>query len=180
MAGVKGKSGGYRKGAGRPQNVNGVSQKILDTLKNVDENELDTTVPELVTCSMQNLDFPEELAGLPYAKETWSYVLKLNEASSIKLINERHYESLKSYCTAVSMRQMAIDAWIRECRPMTINTKQGLKAHPLLKEISEKSTLVNKFAEDLGLTVLSELKMIKAKNNVPSDDKKDPDDDDMF
>lgn len=173
MAGKKGKSGGARIGAGRPKKEKVISEDVICILQNESPDESNT---ERIVCSMKNLDFPEELKNLPYAKKVWEYVLDLNEKSSIKLINERHYEILKSYCIAVTMRQMLLDEWKKLGTPMVTESMRGnLTAHPLLKEIELKNNQVNKFAEDLGLTVLSELKMLKAKTAKEAKENEDED-----
>ena len=145
-----------------------------DTLvKSIMEKSENSTTP-YINCEKMNLICPTEFEEIPYAKETWKYVLDLDSHSNIKILNERHYEAIKSYCIAVATRQMLIDEWIKLGRPMTLFVNHGnVAVHPIFKEIDAKGRLVNKFAEDLGLTVLGELKYLKQKMGK-KDDKNKP------
>ena len=135
-------------------------------IKSIIEKSEQSETP-YINCEKMNLICPLEFSDIPYAKETWKYVLELDSHSSIKIFNERHYEAIKSYCLAVATRQIVVDEWIKEGKPMTAMSSHGtISVHPLFKDIDAKSRLVNKFAEDLGLTVLGELKYLKQKMSV--------------
>ena len=174
MAGVKGKSGGFRQGAGKkplpPEEFN-----IPTEIK--PKKTIEQAIQVMQTCDMKNLVCPIEFNTMPYAKQAWEYVLELDKNSKYHLLNDRHYESLKSYCLAVELRQNLIAEWERENKATTIKTKNGeIKINPTLTEISRQSDKVNAYAEDLGLTVLSEFEMAKKKISSPTlnDAKKEP------
>lgn len=142
------------------------STEAKGLIKSIEE-KLEKSETPYINCEKMNLICPLEFSDIPYAKETWKYVLDLDSHSSIKIFNERHYEAIKSYCLAVATRQLVVDEWIKEGKPMTSAGSHGsLTVHPLFKDIDAKSRLVNKFAEDLGLTVLGELKYLKQKMSV--------------
>lgn len=164
MAGKKGASGGKREGAGRKPNRTSVATV----------EEIEKFGDYLVQCDMRDLKFPDELKDIPYAKQTWEYVIELNENSNYHLLNERHFEAIKSYCIAVSMRQQLIDKWRSLGCPTMCSTANGEpKSHPLISEIEKKSILVNRFADDLALSVLGELKAAKVAALRPDDSEKD-------
>lgn len=161
MAGKKGCSGGIRKGAGKkplpPEEYNSPKQSV------------EKTIQVMQTCDMKDLVCPAEFDFMPYAKQAWEYVLELDKHSKYQLLNERHYESLKSYCIAVELRQNLIAEWENNGKAMTVKTKNGeIKINPTVTEISKQSDKVNAYAEDLGLTVLSEFEMAKKKLSSPT------------
>ena len=164
MAGVKGKSGGKRKGAGRkPSKIKNKTkfEKIDDEL-----------VGNMQACNDKELSFPIELDEVPGARKIWSDVLLLDQQSKYHLLDARHKEILKSYCLAVAMRDILVRNFTRN--QIVTYKKQGeMKVNPLLAEIDKKNKMINEFANDLGLTVLSSYKMaIIAKNGETLDGKK--------
>ncbi len=207
MSGVKGKSGGKRKGAGRKpmpldtlyspelsemeicQQREKVEEQTVSVIKTAkptieieQENEFEKPknakehiIRAMNTCEMKELKCPIEFELMPYAKNTWDYVIELDKNSKYHLLNERHFECLKSYCLAVEVRQRLIESWEKQNKAMLIYSGKEMKINPIVKEISTKSNQINKFAEDLGLTILSEFKMaeMSAKNK---DDDNDNDD----
>lgn len=189
MAGRKGRSGGKREGAGRkaippetsyddqPFDFDEDKQTELDGKKGVKDGQVVVKKDEFqdfldyrVTCEMRNLTCPKMIASIPYAKQAWDYVLQLDENSSLHLLNERHFECIKSYCLACAIRDGLVNSWASIGSPMTFIDDSGnsiAKPHPLLREIKASNAEVNKYATELGLTVMSELKLPKApkKNN---------------
>lgn len=189
MAGKKGRSGGKREGAGRkaippetsyddqPFDFDEDKQTELDGKKGVKNGQVVVKKDEFqdfldyrVTCEMRNLTCPKMIANIPYAKQAWDYVLQLDENSSLHLLNERHFECIKSYCLACAIRDGLVNSWASIGSPMTFIDDSGnslAKPHPLLREIKASNAEVNKYATELGLTVMSELKLPKApkKNN---------------
>lgn len=177
MAGRAGRSGGKRIGSGRkklpPEKLNTSKPisvtEVSNTTKEMAKVKLEKTIQVMQTCDMRELVCPIEFETMPYAKKTWEYVLELDKNSKYHLLNERHYESLKSYALAVEVRQNLIDEWNAMGKPSTILTRQGeLKINPVVTEISKMSDRINAFAEDLGLTVMSEFKMAKEKQSSPT------------
>lgn len=188
MAGRKGRSGGSREGAGRkaippetsydnqPFDFEEDKQTELDGKKNgakdgqvvVEKDDFQEFLDYRVTCEMRNLTCPKMIANIPYAKRAWDYVLQLDEKSSLHLLNERHFECIKSYCLACAIRDGLVNAWASIGSPMTFIDDTVAKPHPLLREIKASNAEVNKYATELGLTVMSELKLPKSdkkKNN---------------
>ena len=189
MAGKKGRSGGKREGAGRkaippetsyddqPFDFDEDKQTELDGKTELKEGQVAVKKDEFqdfldyrVTCEMRNLTCPKMIASIPYAKQAWDYVLQLDENSSLHLLNERHFECIKSYCLACAIRDGLVNSWASIGSPMTFIDDSGnslAKPHPLLREIKASNAEVNKYATELGLTVMSELKLPKApkKNN---------------
>lgn len=188
MAGRKGRSGGSREGAGRkaippetsydnqPFDFEEDKQTELDGKKNgakdgqvvVEKDDFQEFLDYRVTCEMRNLTCPKMIANIPYAKQAWDYVLQLDEKSSLHLLNERHFECVKSYCLACAIRDGLVNSWASIGSPMTYIDDTVVKPHPLLREIKASNAEVNKYATELGLTVMSELKLPKAdkkKNN---------------
>lgn len=188
MAGRKGRSGGSREGAGRkaippetsydnqPFDFEEDKQTELDGKKNgakdgqvvVEKDDFQEFLDYRVTCEMRNLTCPKMIANIPYAKQAWDYVLQLDEKSSLHLLNERHFECIKSYCLACAIRDGLVNSWASIGSPMTYIDDAVVKPHPLLREIKASNAEVNKYATELGLTVMSELKLPKAdkkKNN---------------
>lgn len=160
MAGKKGSSGGKRAGAGRkPARTSVATAEEIEKFKEY-----------LVQCDMRDLKFPDSLKDIPYARQAWDYVIELNEHSNYHLLNERHFEAIKSYCLAVSMRQQIVDKWRSlGCPTMCSTERCEPKTHPLITELEKKSVLVNKFADDLALSVLGELKAAKVRALRPED-----------
>ncbi len=179
MAGIKGRSGGARKGAGRkalpPEKFNTTEISVTEIVPTVDEIEkkpkkqIETTLKAMQTCDMRKLVCPIEFDNMPFAKKAWEYVLELDEHSRYHLLNERHFEAIKSYCLAVELRQNLIAEWENKGKATTLTTRNGeLRVNPLVTEISRQSDKINAYAEDLGLTVLSEFEMAKKKLSSPT------------
>ena len=127
----------------------------------LNDKEYEVVFAEKVSCNMCDLKFPVELENLPYAKAAWQYVIKLNNSSSIKLLNERHYETIKSYCITVAIRDKLVNEWTKAGSPSTVFENGALKVHPIIKEIKTINSQITSLANELGLTVLSELKLAK-------------------
>lgn len=127
----------------------------------LNDNEYEVVVAEKVSCNMCDLTFPTELEGLPYAKAAWLYIIRLNENSSIQLLNERHFETIKSYCITVAIRDKLVNEWTKAGSPSTVFENGTLKVHPIIKEIKTINAQITSLASELGLTVLSELKLAK-------------------
>lgn len=186
MAGQKGRSGGKRIGAGRKQLPKETFLPPIDEIKNdisqieaaenaqpMQKKEKDKIIQVMNTCDMKNLKCPVEFEDMPFAKTAWKYVLDLDKKSKYHLLNERHFESLRSYCLAVEIRQRLIEEWENQNKAMTIYAGSVLKINPVVKEIDAKSNQINKFAEDLGLTILSEFKMAEMSLKNKADDDND-------
>ena len=182
MAGKKGRSGGSRKGAGRkalpPETFNKpIPTYVTETAPMITAPLIQPVLEKVEiqvmdTADLKNLECPIEFETMPFAKQAWQYILDLDKDTH--LFNERHYESLKSYCLAIELRQTLIGDWERQGKPCTITTKNGeIKINPTLTEISKQSDRINGYAEDLGLTVLSEFKMAKEKQTSPTLTKKE-------
>ena len=173
MAGQKGRSGGYRPNAGRKQAPKETLEPIVEQPKETKpKKDKESIIKVMNTCDMKELKCPVEFDSMPFAKQSWAYVLELDKNSKYHLLNEKHYEALKSYCIAVEVRQRLIEKWEEQNKAMTIYAGSVLKINPVVKEIDAKSNQINKFAEDLGLTILSEFKMaeMRAKNKDEEDD----------
>lgn len=179
MAGQKNRSGGARKGAGRkplpPEKLNLETPiPVTEIIPTVDEilakpKKIEKTLEAMQTCDMRNLVCPVEFENMPFAKRAWEYLLELDEHSKYHLLNERHFEAIKSYCIAVEIRQGLIKEWIRLGKPVTIVTRNGeIKPNSLIDSINKQSDRINIFAEDLGLTVMGEFKMAKEKQSSPT------------
>lgn len=182
MAGVKGKCGGARKGAGRKP-IPPIDKPLKTNDKYKNFNAYYDTMPK---CEAE-LTFPKELDGIPYAKETWDYVIEIDKQSSVHLLNARHSEVLKSYCIQVAMRRLLLDEWQENGKAMIAYTaKNEIKVNPVIMELDRMNKQINLFAEDLGLTVLGEYKLAKEIKNsstspIFTGDKEETDDDDgMF
>lgn len=130
------------------------------------KEEYEGYLKEKVDCQMKDLRCPPELKNMKYAEEAWDYVIKLNSESSVQLLNERHTEAIKSYCIAVAMRKQMMDAWKNLNIPIVIMENNVSKIHPLIKEVKALNSQINSLANDLGLTVLGELKMLKTSQNT--------------
>lgn len=163
MAGVKGKSGGARKGAGRKPR----GRQTFATPNKIEH--IEEVYADMPKCDMGVPQFPKELLFIPYTEEAWNYAVNCDKQSSIHLLNGRHYEALKSYCIAVSQRRLLIDEWIKCGRPIQYeDDRRNIKIHPLMKEIDNKNKQVNEYAEALGLTVLGEYKLAKTVKSSPT------------
>lgn len=163
MAGVKGKSGGKRKGAGRKaapiENARTFSEigEVYDTMQ---------------TCDDKELLFPKELESIPGAREIWDEVIRLDKQSKYHLLNARHKEILKSYCYSVAMRNVLYNA--QKNAPVTYEKNGEVKVSSIIKAIENLDKMIHLFAEDLGLSVLSSYKMaVMAKNGESLDGKAD-------
>lgn len=163
MAGIKGKSGGKRVGAGRKKKPVIPDKSIPSKF-----NDIEFVYRDMQKCNIELLEFPDDLLNIPYAKEAWNYVLLCEKNSKIHLLNARHYEALKSYCLAVSMRMLLISSWKNDgCPTSVVDDRGNIKVHPILKEIENKNKSVNEYAEALGLTVLGEYKLAKMNKDSP-------------
>lgn len=173
MAGIKGKSGGKRNGAGRK------ATPVTNVTKFKDIGEV---YDDMQTCENKDLPFPSELDGIPGARETWDEVLALDKQSKYSLLNARHKEILKSYCYSVAMRNALIK--VIADKPVTYDKNGETKVNQVVGEINKLNKMISAFADDLGLTVLSSYKMaVMAKNGESLDGKaadKANSDDDMF
>lgn len=190
MSGQRGRSGGRRVGAGRKQNPKETflppkEKDIIDDITTAETEKPQTTAKKdkesiiqvMNTCDMKDLKCPIEFSTMPFAQNAWNYVIELDKNSKYHLLNERHYECLKSYCLAVEVRQRLIEKWEEQNKAMTIYAGSVLKINPVVKEIDAKSNQINKFAEDLGLTILSEFRMAEMSLKNKDDNN---DDDGMF
>jgi P27 family predicted phage terminase small subunit len=172
MSGTRGRSGGKRIGAGRKPLPKETLEPIVEQPKETKpKKDKESIIKVMNTCDMKELKCPVEFDSMPFAKQSWAYVLELDKNSKYHLLNEKHYEALKSYCIAVEVRQRLIEKWEEQNKAMTIYAGSVLKINPVVKEIDAKSNQINKFAEDLGLTILSEFKMaeMRAKNKDEED-----------
>lgn len=178
MAGIKGKSGGARNGAGRKPRER-ESFASLNKIEDIEE-----VYAEMPKYDMGVPQFPNELADIPYAKGAWNYAVDCDKQSSIHLLNGRHYEALKSYCIAVSQRRLLIEAWVNMKKPLLYqDDRHNIKIHPLMKEIDNKNKQVNEYAEALGLTVLGEYKLaktVKSSSKLIGETDQTNEDDGMF
>ena len=136
MAGQKGRSGGARKNAGRKLNPPLQAQPFSD----IEE------VHGIMQSSDSPLVMPEEIQCIGGAAKAWNEVLELDKNSKYHLLNNRHKEALKSYCISVAIRDRLIQTW---------------QISPVAEELKKISQTINKFADDLGLTVLSEYRMAR-------------------
>lgn len=181
MAGVKGKCGGARKGAGRKP-IPPIDKPLKTNDKYKNFNMYYDTMPK---CEVE-LVFPYELDGIPYAKEIWNNVIEIDKQSSVHLLNARHSEVLKSYCIQVAMRRLLLDEWRENGKAMIAYTaKNEIKVNPVIMELDRMNKQINLFAEDLGLTVLGEFKLAKEAKTSPTllndtEENKEDDDDGMF
>lgn len=96
--------------------------------------------------SMKNLEMPESFKDIPYAQRAWCYIFSLGIE-----FNEKQFESVKSYCVAVALRDKAMEEWSRCGMPMTITENDVLKQHPLLRAIREWNVQISSALKDLGL-----------------------------
>ncbi|MDE6965507.1 MAG: P27 family phage terminase small subunit [Clostridiales bacterium] len=159
MAGVKGKSGGRRKGAGRKAGQVTSPKKF---------EQIEDVYSEMQTCENKDLSFPQELKGIPHAKECWDEVLALDRQSKYPLLNARHKEILKSYCYSVAMRSELIKVLAGSA--VTYKKNGETCVSKVVGEINKLNKMINAFADDLGLTVLSSYKMaVMAKNGESLD-----------
>jgi hypothetical protein len=132
MAGKKGRSGGSRKGAGRkalpPETFNTpIPTPATEVVPIIPPSQVNTPKSEKPkrqitdTKDLKKLICPIEFENMPYAKQAWEYIMDLDKETH--LFNERHYESLKSYCLAIEIRQNLITEWEDLGKPCTIATK---------------------------------------------------------
>lgn len=191
MSGVRGRSGGKRAGAGRkplpPEYLNSETPvpitEVAPTIAEVDSVKPPKPPKKAIKTNtienMRNLVCPVEFETMPFAKQAWQYVLTLDEKA--KLLNERQFENLKSYCLAIEIRQNLILEWERQGKIATIRTRNGeLRTNPIISEISKQSDRINNFASDLGLTVLGEFKVAKEQSTSPKLNGEEKKDDDLF
>ena len=178
MAGKTGRSGGKREGAGRKP----LPKETLEPIVEVKETpkpkkDKESIIKVMNTCEMKELKCPVEFEYLPFAKSEWERVLELDKNSKYHLLTDRHYESLKSYCTTIELKQRLVEKWIEDGKPMVVFAGSVMKIHPIVKEIDAKNNQIIKFASELGLTILSEFKM--AEMSLKNKDEED-DDEGMF
>lgn len=178
MAGVKGKSGGARTGAGRKRK----DRPHNETPKKIEN--IEEVYEEIKTCDIAVGDFPKELEGIPYTKDAWDYALNIDKLSTIHLLNARHYEALKGYCLAVAQRRLLVEKWKAEgFKTLYEDDRHNIKIHPLMKEIDNMNKRVGEQAEALGLTVLGEYKLaktVKSSPNLTGDSEQLSEDSDLF
>lgn len=168
MAGIKGKSGGKREGAGRKKNP----PDKLNSFEDIDE-----IYPQMQT-SDKELIMPKEFAKLPYAKRAWEYVIDLDKNSKYKLLNARHLEAVKSYCLAVEMRDTLIAEWEKTGRAASIMAGSGVyKINPIIEQMNKANRHVNECSAELGLTIMSEFRWAKENfaETLNADDEKNED-----
>lgn len=96
--------------------------------------------------SMKNLEMPESFENIPYAQAAWDYIFSLGVE-----FNEKHFESIKSYCMACAMRDKATQEWTDMGMPMTIEENNVLKQHPLIRTIRDWNAQISAVSKDLGL-----------------------------
>lgn len=175
MAGAKGRSGGKRRGAGRK------AAPVTNTTKFKD---IKSVYSDMQTCEDKDLSFPSELEDIPGAKDIWNEVLQLDKQSKYSLLNARHKEILKSYCYSVAMRAALIK--VLAGSEFTYKKNGEMCVNKVVGEINKLNKMINAFADDLGLTVLSSYKMaVMAKNGESLDgteaaDGDKPDSDGLF
>lgn len=173
MSGVKGKSGGKRKGAGRkPAPIE--NEQLF--------SEISKVYDSMQTCCDKELSFPKELENIPSAHAIWEEVIRLDKQSKYHLLNARHKEILKSYCYSVAMRNALISALSQG--QVTYKKNGEVRVNPIINAINKLNKDIHEQSDDLGLTVLSSYKMaIMAKNGESLDGKASDNaggDDDLF
>lgn len=169
MAGVKGRSGGARRGAGAPPKFHPVQMDDLHRPANMSKNDMLEAKLSVPYGNGEKMLCPKEFKEILYAKKEWQRILKLDR--ELRLLNTRHYEALKSYCIAVARRQECIDQWIQSGKPATfINDRGEIKDHPLVKQIDKLADQINGLASDLYLTPISEAKRGIAKQKINDQD----------
>lgn len=111
--------------------------------------------------SMKNLEMPESFKDIPYAQRAWCYIFSLGIE-----FNERQYESIRSYCLAVAMRDKATEAFAADGMQMMIEENGVLKQHPMLRAIREWNAQISQIGKDLGIVTkkAAEKKPKKNKN----------------
>lgn len=192
MSGQKNRSGGRRVGAGRkklpPEKLNTETPvPVTEVVPSVDElpkkpkHKTEQVLQAMQTCDMRDLVCPIEFESMEFAKKAWEYVIEIDKNSKYHLLNERHFEAIKSYCLAVELRQKLIAEWESQGKPTTITTRNGeLRVNPILTEISRQSDKINAYAGDLGLTVMGEFKMAKEKLSSPTLNSEEKTEDNLF
>lgn len=179
MSGIKKKCGGRREGAGRKPSppdeieINGELKPVTEIASKNPYKGFEKKYKLMQVCDMKDLKCPVEFEDMPYAKKAWEYCLELDKHSKYHLLNERHYESLKNYCLAVELRENLVNEWKRQGKATVVVASSGIKVNPVCTEMSNQAKIINAFAEQLGLTVLSEFKMatVKAKvSNIEEDE----------
>lgn len=159
MSGQRGRSGGKRANAGRKPLPKETLEPIEQPKETKPKKDKESIIKVMNTCDMKELKCPVEFENMLHAKNAWNYVIELYKNSKYNLLNEKHFEILRSYALAVEIRQRLIEKWEEQGKAMTIYAGSVLKINPVVKEIDAKSNQINKFAEDLGLTIFSEFKM---------------------
>lgn len=163
MAGVKGKSGGKRKGAGR-------KAALIENARTF--SEIGEVYDTMQTCNEKDLLFPKELESIPGAREIWDEVIYLDKQSKYSLLNARHKEILKSYCYSVAMRNTLIS--LLSQGQVTYEKNGEVRVNPIINAINKLNKDIHEQSDDLGLTVLSSYKIaVMAKNGESLDGKAD-------
>lgn len=146
MAGVKGKSGGARTGAGRPK-----KQKPKNTQP---EQPQDT----------KKITYELEL------EKAWASVYAECEKENIVLEGAKK-EAAKGYCKAVATREVTEREWITlGGQTYAYNDRGSLVQHPLVKLMNSLGKTINERAKDIGF----DIKIIKGEQDESSN--KDDDD----
>lgn len=171
MAGVKGRSGGKREGAGRKPTV---FEPI--PLENVEQ------VYKARQSNPNELVMPKEIKDFPEAKRAWEEIIEIDKTSKYPMLNVRHKETLKSICLAIATRERLVAQWKQDNYAAMLANDRGAKLHPIIAQLEKTSRTINEFAEDLGMTVPSEWDMVKKANGAETfnGEKKDSEEDDLF
>ena len=128
---------------------------------------------DAVPTADRNLVCPDEFKDIEYAKLEWKRIVELDDQLTKPILNNRHIESLKSYCIAVARRKELIEQWIDEGKVTTYETDKGvIKDHPIPIQIDKLGNQIDSLANSLCLTVLSEARMgtANARNTDTEDD----------
>lgn len=161
MAGVKGKSGGRRKGSGR-------KPAPIENARSF--SEIENVYSDMQTCHDTDLPFPQELENISGAREIWDEVIQLDKQSKYHLLNARHKEILKSYCYSVGIRNSLIN--ILAQGQVTYEKNGEIRVNPIISTINKLNKDIGEQSDALGLTVLSSYKMaIMVKNGESLDGK---------
>ena len=134
MSGTRGRSGGKRIGAGRKPLPKETLEPIVEQPKETKpKKDKESIIKVMNTCEMKELKCPVEFEYLPFAKLEWERVLELDKNSKYHLLTDRHYESLKSYCTTIELKQRLVEKWIEDGKPMVVFAGSVMKIHPIVK-----------------------------------------------
>ena len=128
---------------------------------------------EAIPTADRNLVCPVEFEDIEYAKLEWDRIVGLDDLLTKPILNNRHIESLKSYCIAVARRKELIEQWVEKGKITTYRTDKGvIKDHPIPIQIDKLGNQIDSLANSLCLTVLSEARMgtANAKNTEAEED----------